>query len=164
MKCLCCVPKLVTISCISKQWSSPGKTLVLERTLFVFCLPTVPVACGASQARGQIGAVATGLHHSPGHSQIQAVSAIYTTARSNAESLTHRVRPGIEPASSKLLVRFISAEPWREFLEQTLDIQTPRHRELRVAIPWPDSSPTEFQFKLWGKIILHIHFVLYLNS
>ena len=34
----------------------------------------------------------------------------YTTAQSNAISLTHGVRPGIEPASSWLLVRFVNAE------------------------------------------------------
>ena len=42
---------------------------------------------------------------------IQAVSATYTRAHSNAGSLTHRVRPGIKPASSWILVGFVSAEP-----------------------------------------------------
>ena len=32
----------------------------------------------------------------------------------NAGSLTYRVRPGIEPASSWILVRLITAEPRRE--------------------------------------------------
>ena len=36
----------------------------------------------------------------------------YTTAHCNAGSLTHWARPGIEPASSWILVRFVSAEPW----------------------------------------------------
>ena len=31
---------------------------------------------------------------------------LYTTARGNAGSLTHRVRPGVEPASSWMLIRF----------------------------------------------------------
>ena len=35
----------------------------------------------------------------------------YTTAHGNAGSLTYRARPGIEPASSWFLVRFISTEP-----------------------------------------------------
>ena len=39
----------------------------------------------------------------------------YITAHSNAGSLTHWARPGIEPASSWILVRFVSTEPWREF-------------------------------------------------
>ena len=38
--------------------------------------------------------------------QIQAASATYTTAHGNAGSLTHRGKPGIEPASSWTLVRF----------------------------------------------------------
>ena len=45
---------------------------------------------------------------------IQALSATYTTAHSNARSITHWVRPGIKPESSWMLVRFISTEPWQE--------------------------------------------------
>ena len=37
------------------------------------------------------------------------MSVTYTTAHGNAGSLTHYVRPGIEPASSWILVGFISA-------------------------------------------------------
>ena len=37
-----------------------------------------------------------------------------TTAHGNIRSLTHWVRSGTEPASSWILVRFISAEPQRE--------------------------------------------------
>ena len=40
----------------------------------------------------------------------------YTTAHSNAESLTHWARPGIEPTSSWILVRFVSALPQQEVL------------------------------------------------
>ena len=66
---------------------------------FVFCLfRAEPTAYGGSQARGLIGAVATDLHHS----------------HSNAKSLTHWLRPGIEPATSWFLVGFVSAVPWRE--------------------------------------------------
>ena len=38
----------------------------------------------------------------------------YTTAHGNAGSLTHWVRPGIEPTSSWILVRFISSVPQQE--------------------------------------------------
>ena len=38
----------------------------------------------------------------------------YTTVPSNTRSLTHWARPGIEPASSWLLVSFVSTEPWGE--------------------------------------------------
>ena len=48
--------------------------------------------------------------------QIQAVSATYTTAHNNDRSFSHWVRPGIEPTSSWILVRFLSAEPWQELL------------------------------------------------
>ena len=40
-----------------------------------------------------------------------AVSATYTTVHGNTGSLTHWVRPGIKPAASWLLVRFVSPEP-----------------------------------------------------
>ena len=40
--------------------------------------------------------------------------ATYTTAHGNALSLTHWARPGTEPASSWILVRFVSAEPRQE--------------------------------------------------
>ena len=42
--------------------------------------------------------------------------ATYTTAHSNVGSLTHRARPGIEPASSWILVRVVSIEPQWELL------------------------------------------------
>ena len=43
-----------------------------------------------------------------------AASATYTTAHSNARSLTHWATPGIEPEASWFLVRFVSAVPWWE--------------------------------------------------
>ena len=39
----------------------------------------------------------------------------YTIAHSKARSLTHWVRPGIEPASSWMLVGFVTTEPRQEF-------------------------------------------------
>jgi len=60
---------------------------------FVFPLFKVPpTAYAGSQARGQIRAIATGLHHS----------------HSNAGSLTHGARPGIEPAYSWILAGFVN--------------------------------------------------------
>ena len=47
----------------------------------------------------------------PQQCRIWAESAIYTTAHGNAGSSTHWVRPGMEPASSWMLVRYVSAEP-----------------------------------------------------
>ena len=46
--------------------------------------------------------------------QIQAASATYTTAHSNARYLTGWARPEMEPVSSWILIRFNSAEPWWE--------------------------------------------------
>ena len=40
--------------------------------------------------------------------RIRAASATYTTAQSNIRSLTHRVRPGMEPSPSGILVGFIN--------------------------------------------------------
>ena len=40
--------------------------------------------------------------------QIGAESATYTTAHGNTEWLTHWARPGIKPASSWILVGFVS--------------------------------------------------------
>ena len=67
---------------------------------FFFCLlfRAAPMAYGGSQARSPIRATAAGLHYSHG----------------NARSLTHWVRPRIEPSSSWFLVGFVSTEPWRE--------------------------------------------------
>ena len=62
---------------------------------FFFFFRATLVAYGSCQARGQSGAVAASLHHS----------------HSNARSLTHWVRPGIETATSWFLVRFVSTAP-----------------------------------------------------
>ena len=73
--------------------------------LFVcFCLfRAAPVAHGGSQARGGIGAVAAGLHHSHSNARSE-LSVTYTTARRNTGSLTHGARPGIGPTTSWFLV------------------------------------------------------------
>ena len=51
----------------------------------------------------------------PQQCQIQAISVTYTTAHGNTRSLTHLAKPGVKPASSWILVRFITTE-----LEQKL--------------------------------------------
>ena len=62
----------------------------------VFISRAAPATDGDSQARGRIGAVAAGLHHS----------------HSSAGSSTHRARPGMAPASSRMpVLRFVSTEP-----------------------------------------------------
>ena len=41
---------------------------------------------------------------------------VYTTARGNTGSLTYQARPGIEPTSSRILVKLVIAEPQWELL------------------------------------------------
>ena len=48
----------------------------------------------------------------------------FTTAHSNAGSLTHRARPRIETASPRMLVSFIFAEPWWELQVLLIDMTT----------------------------------------
>ena len=48
--------------------------------------------------------------------QIRATSTTYTTAHGNTGSLIHWVRLGIKPASSRILVGFVSAAPQQELL------------------------------------------------
>ena len=55
------------------------------------------------------------------------MSVTYTTAHSNARSLTHCVRPGIEPATPWFLVGFISTVPQWE-LQATNVNQQPYQR------------------------------------
>ena len=52
----------------------------------------------------------------PQQCRIQATSATYTTAHGNARCLTHLARPGSEPVSSWMLIRFVFTEPQRELL------------------------------------------------
>ena len=59
------------------------------------------------------GAAAASLHHSHSNGE-GAVSATDTTAHRNASSLTCWERPGIEPASSWMLVRFVTTTLWWE--------------------------------------------------
>ena len=47
----------------------------------------------------------------PQQHSIRAISATYATAHSNARSPTHWMRPGMEPASSWILVGFVSVAP-----------------------------------------------------
>ena len=54
--------------------------------------------------------------------QIQATSVTYTTAHDNARYLTHWASPGIETASSWMLVIFVSAEPQWELLPSLFKI------------------------------------------
>ena len=81
------------------------------QVLFLLFFRASPEAYGSSQARGQIGATAAGLHHSHSHTRIWAKSVTYTTAHGNARSSTHWARPGIKAATSWFLVGVLSTVP-----------------------------------------------------
>ena len=68
------------------------------------------VAYVSSQARGSNQSCSCRPTSQPHQRGIRATSATYTSAHSNARSLTHWVRPGIKPASSWIPVR--SATHW----------------------------------------------------
>ena len=91
----------VTVFCIS------ASLIFFFFCLFAFSRAT-PVAYGGSQARGLIQAVAAKPAPEPQQCRIRAAHATYTTAHSNARSLTHWAMPGIEPATSWFLVRFVN--------------------------------------------------------
>ena len=62
----------------------------------------------------------------------------YTIAHNNTGSLTHYVRPGIEPASSWMLVRFVSSEPQWELLKVL------KHYGPLLPTSHPDSASWSF--------------------
>ena len=74
------------------------------------------------------------------------MSGTYTTAHSNARSLTHWSRPGNKPTSSSMLVRFISTDPQREFLRHWFLVNTNSLHLVRVYT-WVD---IEWGEKDWG--------------
>ena len=73
--------------------------------IYFLLFRAVPVACGDSQAGLNQGYSCWPMPQQLG---IWAISVTYTTAPGNAKSSTHWVRPGIEPASSWVLVRFVN--------------------------------------------------------
>ena len=81
----------------------------MKKKFFFFCLSrTAPAAYKGSKARSQIGAVAAGLYHS--HSNARSKPCQWPTPQLSA---TQWLRSGIEPVSSWMLARFVSAERWR---------------------------------------------------
>ena len=73
-----------------------------------------PAAYGSSQARGQIGAGAAGLHHS--YSNVGSKLSLQPTPWLTAmlDSQPPEQGQGVEPESSWILVRFVTTEPRRE--------------------------------------------------
>ena len=97
---------ITTITCA--QPDSLRRKCPLGKFFFFFCyVRAAPVAYGGSQARGWIGTLAAGLHHS--HSNPGSEPHLRpTTAHGNAGFLTYWARPGMESTSSWILVRFIN--------------------------------------------------------
>ena len=100
-----------------QQWSAHFCKMSdchFPKTLFVclfvcFALSrATSTACGGSQARGPIEAVATGQRQS--HSNVGSEPCLQTTPQLTAtlDPLTHWARPGIQPATSWFLVRFVN--------------------------------------------------------
>ena len=109
-----CITNILLLIC-----SLPFQLLKCCFFVCLFVFRATPQANGGSQSRDRIRAVATALCHS--HSNARSEPCLqpaptYTTAHGNARSLTHWVRRGAEPASSSILVRFLSPEPRRELL------------------------------------------------
>ena len=75
----------------------------------------------------------------------------YTTAHGNARSLTHWERPGIEPASSWMLLRFVSTDPQRELCHCVVSDKALEHVLLYSLIQLSSSSgkPLRFVLTLW---------------
>ena len=84
----------------------------MDLVLFYFCLSfrAVPTAYGGSQARGRIGAAATGLHHS--HSSARSEMHLQPIPQVTA---TLDPEPTERGQGLWMLVRFVSAEPRWEF-------------------------------------------------
>ena len=75
--------------------------------VFFFLFRATPAAYGNSQARGLNKICSCWPTPHPQQLGIWGVFVTYTTAQSKARSLTHWVRPGIEPTASWILVGFI---------------------------------------------------------
>ena len=91
--------------------------IIFLKVILYFCLfRATPMAYGISQAKleQQLPAYTTA-------TAAQDLSCVYHlySLHGNTRYLTHWVRPGIKLASSWILVRFVTAEPWQELWKWT---------------------------------------------
>ena len=123
---------------------------------FFLCLfRAVPVTYGGSQPRGQIGAVAAGLHHS--HSNTRSKPCLWPSNLHHSSRQCRILNPLSKIRDQScvlmdLLVRFISAEPWQELWNcQVLD-QRVNDKIILIwwlsKVHWPSDSTTSV-FKFW---------------
>ena len=90
---------------------------MVEAVILGFCLfvclfllfRATPEAYGGSQGRGWIWTTAASLYHSHTKSKLCLLPTAQLMATTG--SLTHRARPGMEPATSWILVGLVSAAP-----------------------------------------------------
>ena len=107
--------------CRSKKHTHTKSNRAIYLFIHLFlAFRATPETFGSSQARGQIRSCSC--QPTPQPHGIQAMSATYTTAHSNARSLTHWARLGINPASLWILVRFVNCwattgTPWIELFK-----------------------------------------------
>ena len=101
---------------------------------FTILPPTPPffikgkhAAYASSQARGQV---------KPWQLGIWAASATYATAHGNTGSLTHWAGPGIEPASSWVLVRFVTTKPQWELHNPSLSWKQGSSAIIMLPVPY----------------------------
>ena len=104
------IQKVLRVKKLSSRRCQKFPTILIFFFFFFLFFRAAPETYGSSQARAWIGAIAAGLCHSHSNagSRIQAEPATSTTAHGNVGSSTHWARPGIEPASSWMPVRFLN--------------------------------------------------------
>ena len=102
-----------SLQCVPAKWMSQHSSF---GSLALWLFRTACAAYGSSQGRGWSGTAAAGLHHS--HSNVRSEPRLWPTPHThgNARSLTHWARPGIETATSLMLLRFLTAKPQWELL------------------------------------------------
>ena len=114
----------ISLSTVSIPSSSRGTpvTHILKQLIFFFfffgLLRAIPVAYGSSQARSGIRATATGLCQASATPDLSCICDLHHSPQQH-RILSPLSKARDEPASSWILVRFVSAEPPREL--QTAD-------------------------------------------
>ena len=116
--------RLLQPSSTWENWKQQQQQQKKQGFFFVFCFlgpqaREVPRLGIKSQLHLQLPAYTTATA-----TWYQAVSASYTIVHSNARSLTHRARSGIEPTSSWILVMFSTTELQQEFQNSTFRLKT----------------------------------------
>ena len=107
--------------------------------IFIFGLfKFTPKAYASSQARGWIGVAAAS--HSHSHARFKPHLKLMPQLMATLDPLIHWARPGIEPSSSWILIRFITAEPQWELLEWVLHL-------VSLHLSFHFFSPPHFRYR-----------------